>query len=204
MAYFLQGLILLTWIAQAADFSHALHLKLKPDCLSCHTNAATSTKVEDNLLPKAEACSGCHKEVSIKTPRSLRVRKFDHAFHVKMGNIAPVIAAAVKAKTYLADPLPAGLDHLAESKNACTSCHRGLAQATATSRDHFPHMADCLVCHNKIDPPFSCETCHADDKALKPASHTNDFLDSHNRKNSIAKVGCSNCHGRKFTCLGCH
>lgn len=192
--------------ARAADFSHQLHLKLKPDCLSCHGKASTSTKLEDNLLPAVEACAGCHKEVSIKAPRPMRLKKFDHAFHSKMGNIAPLLAAAVKSKTYLLDPLPKALQgQLEAAKTGCTSCHRGLAESTAVSREHFPHMADCLVCHNKIDPPFSCETCHGDDKTLKPtATHTNDFLDSHNRKGFIGKEGCSNCHGRKFTCLGCH
>ncbi len=203
MAYLLQGLIV--FAAWGADFSHPLHLKLKPDCLSCHTGAAASTKLEDNLLPAAEACAGCHKEVSIKRPRAVRLVKFDHAFHVRMGNIAPLLLAAVKGGTYLEDPLPAALrPKLEAAQSACTSCHRGLAESTATGPEHFPHMADCLVCHNKIDPPFSCETCHGADKALKPATHTNDFLDTHNRKGSIAKTGCSNCHGRKFTCLGCH
>ena len=68
---------------------------------------------------------------------------------------------------------------------------------------HYPEMSDCLVCHNKIDPPFSCETCHGVDKTLKTALHTPDYLDAHTRK-TVAKVGCASCHGRKFTCLGCH
>lgn len=204
MAHLIQGLIAFCLAAQAADFSHQLHLKLKPDCLSCHTKAATSTQLEDNLLPAADACADCHKQVSIKQPRTLRLKKFDHAFHVKMGNIAPVLLGAVKSGTYLSDPMPEGIQgHLEAAKSACTSCHRGLAESTAVSRDHFPHMADCLVCHNKIDPPFSCETCHGVDKTLKPAFHTNDYLDSHTRK-SMVKQGCSNCHGKKFTCLGCH
>ena len=34
-------------IAEAADFSHALHLKLKPECTSCHAKATTSTNQEE-------------------------------------------------------------------------------------------------------------------------------------------------------------
>ncbi|HUQ93193.1 MAG TPA: cytochrome c3 family protein [Bryobacteraceae bacterium] len=200
MAHYLQSLILLGWlaaVAPGADFSHALHLKLKPDCLSCHTRAASSTKVEDNLLPAAEACASCHTNVQIKQPRRLRVKAFSHAFHGKMGNVAPVILGAVRGKTYLGTP-PPGLD----TKNACAGCHHAIEQSTAASKAHFPQMADCLVCHNKIDPPFSCETCHGADKTLKPVFHTNTFLDSHTRKS--VKEGCAVCHGRKFTCLGCH
>lgn len=202
-------MIAFAFSAQAADFSHQLHLKLKPDCLSCHTKAASSAKLEDNLLPQAEACAGCHQQASItdairKVPRQFRLKKFDHAFHTRMGNIAPVLLGAVKSKTYLSDSVPDGLARQLESaKSGCTSCHRGLAESAAVSREHFPHMADCLVCHNRIDPPFSCETCHGVDKTLRPAFHTNDYLDSHSRK-TVGKQGCSNCHGRKFTCLGCH
>lgn len=199
-------LIAATAAAHAAGFSHQLHLKLKPDCLSCHPKAATSSRLEDNLLPEAQACAGCHKESSIAPPRALRLKKFDHAFHLKMGNIAPLLLAAVKGQSYLEDPVPAGfVPSLEAARSACTACHRGMPESTAisASKEHFPHMADCLVCHNKIDPPFSCETCHLDDKALKPAFHTNDYLDSHTRKN-VVKQGCMNCHGRKFTCLGCH
>lgn len=203
MAHFLQRLIpplLFAAAAGGADFSHALHLKLKPQCVSCHTKAAASNKLEDNLLPSAEACAGCHKEVSITQPRQTRLAKFDHAFHLKFGNIAPLIQAAIKAGTYLGDG-EKRLEHLS-TPNACAACHRGIEQSTALSKAHFPEMGDCLVCHNKIDPPFSCETCHGDDKTLKPAFHTADYLDAHTRKSE--KVGCANCHGKKFTCLGCH
>lgn len=192
--------------ARAADFSHAQHLALKLECAACHTRAASSTRLEDNLLPEAAACTNCHKEVSIGKPSPRRVAKFNHAFHLKLGNIAPVLKAAVQSKSYLAEPGPQMLQQL-DTKNACLGCHRGIPQSVAVKADagaaHFPQMADCLVCHNKIDAPWSCETCHLPkDATLKPAFHTPDYLDSHTRKS--AKVGCAVCHGRKFTCLGCH
>ena len=203
MARFLQRLIpLLCFAATAhtADFSHALHAKLKPECVSCHTKAAGSNKLEDNLLPAKEACLSCHESV-IKQPRAVRLVKFDHAFHAKFGNIAPLLAAAIKGETYLGDGVKRAA-HL-NTANACAACHRGIETSTSVAeKAHFPEMADCLVCHNKIDPPFSCETCHGNDKALKPAFHTADFLDSHTRKSE--KLGCATCHGKRFTCLGCH
>ena len=74
-----------------------------------------------------------------------------------------------------------------------------------TSRDTSDFVADCLVCHNKIDPPFSCEKCHNNVPALVPANHSPDFLDKHNRlKDALDKSDCASCHGRRFTCLGCH
>lgn len=205
MAHFVQGLVFLIFVtaAHAADFSHALHLKLKPDCQSCHVKAPVSSKLEDNLLPEAQVCSECHKEVQIKEPRKLRLSKFNHAFHLKMGNIAPVLKGAITGKTYLGDA-SAVLAHL-DTKNTCAACHQGIEQSTAiqaANKNHFPHMADCLVCHNKIDAPFTCEKCHEGDKALKPVFHTADYLDAHTKRG--VKQGCALCHGRTFTCLGCH
>jgi hypothetical protein len=66
-------------------------------------------------------------------------------------------------------------------------------------------MADCLVCHSQIDPPFSCEFCHAPGDHLKPVSHTPDFIDTHTSgKLKLDKSSCAVCHGRTFTCQGCH
>lgn len=199
---FLLAASILPVAAQQGSFSHELHLKLKPDCLACHPKAATSTRLDDNLLPAAEACAGCHKEVSIKQPRELRLKSFNHSFHLKMGNVAPLLMAAIKSKTFLGDVPPDELRHLEQAKTACAGCHRGMHESKQVSREAFPHMGDCLVCHNKIDPPFSCETCHLGDKALRPVAHTPDYLDTHTKKS--VKEGCANCHGRRFTCLGCH
>ncbi|MBL8175858.1 MAG: hypothetical protein JNK48_14375 [Bryobacterales bacterium] len=188
--------------AYGADFSHALHVALQPECTSCHAKAATSTRLEDNLLPAAEVCKPCHEQArTIRQPSPVRLSKFDHAFHAKFGNVAPAIAAAIKGDTYLGDGASRA-KHL-HTKNACAACHQGIEASTAANgKAHHPPMADCLVCHNKIDPPFSCETCHGTDKALKTAQHTADYLDAHTRKSE--KTGCASCHGKRFSCLGCH
>ena len=197
--------------AAAAPFSHKLHLKLKPDCASCHVSAAASTKASDNNLPVKDACVQCHKdERKIKPPATTLVANFNHQFHLKFGNLSPLFVAAIQKQTYLAAPkaLPRPEDtarHLSGNKNACVACHRGLAESDQVSHENFPQMADCLVCHNKIDPPFSCSTCHAKSAQLKPASHSPDYIDVHNRrKERLDKPSCAPCHGVKFTCLGCH
>jgi hypothetical protein len=184
------GLILLAALwAASPPFSHSLHLRLKLDCVTCHAKAAASARVEDNLLPDQSACVKCHKQVAIRAPRRSFVSQFSHQTHLKLGNIAPVLRTAVLKKTYLG----AGRPHT-DAKNACQACH-GEGQPAM--------MADCLVCHSKIDPPESCYYCHAKDAALKPATHTPDFVDVHSGP-SIKKEGCAVCHGRRFRCLGCH
>jgi len=66
-------------------------------------------------------------------------------------------------------------------------------------------MADCIVCHNQIDNPFSCDKCHASGVNLKPASHVEGFMSAHSSgKMNLDKASCTICHGRTFRCLGCH
>jgi hypothetical protein len=184
----------------SGPFSHKLHLKLKPDCNTCHTGAANSTGVQDNLLPSKESCKPCHQDANISAPPKVLISKFSHQQHLKLGNVAPAVKAAVGSGTYLGKP---NYVEQLDTKNACLACHRGVEASEAPSHDLLPQMADCLVCHNKIDVPYSCVTCHDKGQNLKPADHTNDFVDRHTTA-KVAKVGCAVCHGRRFTCMGCH
>lgn len=189
--------------AQEKPFSHRQHLALKLTCTTCHQAIASSTKAADNNLPAAAVCNGCHPPGrSIKAPAKLRVDKFNHQRHTAFGNVAPMLRAAIAGKKYLSTKTPEHLD----TSNACAGCHHGIEQSeSVAAASVFPLMGDCLVCHNKMDPPFSCEKCHENVPSLKPASHTSDFIDRHNRmKDTLDKSECTNCHGRRFTCLGCH
>ena len=188
----------------AQPFSHRIHLAAKLDCAVCHAAAIASTRLDDNLLPKPEVCLKCHKAAEIGAPIVTRLAHFNHQLHLKLGNLAPLIAAAIDKKTYLT---PAGPELRAQlnEQNPCQACHRGLEVSDRPDRSGLPQMADCLVCHNQIDPPYSCEFCHAKEAKLKPASHTPDFLDTHTSgKLGFDKTTCAICHGRKFHCLGCH
>jgi len=132
------------------------------------------------------------------------LKEFSHKKHLKLGNVAPVIASAIDKGTYLGRN-GARIRPLLNTTNACTACHRGLEDSDAVSKANMPEMADCLVCHNEVDPPFSCEFCHPANAQLKPATHTGDYLGAHSQKNAnLDKASCAVCHGRKFTCLGCH
>ncbi len=140
-------------------------------------------------------------------PPATKIAHFSHAQHLKMGNVAPVIAAAIDKGAYLSSP--GNVRPLLNTKNACGACHRGVETSTEVDASLLPRMADCLVCHSQIDPPDSCATCHAASFTLKPVNHTDDFLDSHtsdftNAKPTLDKTTCAVCHGRKFHCLGCH
>lgn len=189
-------------------FSHRVHLALKLECTSCHEAALTSTRLEDNLLPQQEVCLQCHKTPAMNlppaTPLITKLARFNHQLHLKLGNTAPVIAAAIDRKAYLSPPA-AGLRAELNTRNACQACHRSLEVSDKPGPSALPQMADCLVCHNQISPPDSCEFCHAKGASLQPANHTSDFLDTHTTgKLGLDKTTCAVCHGRHFRCLGCH
>ena len=194
--------------AQAAWFSHRVHLALKLECAACHPAALNSTRADDDLLPKREVCLKCHQTAAAGAPpdraETPRLARFSHQQHLKPGNVAPVIAAAIDHKTYLTPPA-AGLRAQLNTTNPCAACHRGLEVSDRPDHNALPQMADCLVCHSRIEPPDSCELCHLNSAALKPANHTPDFLDTHTTgKLGLDETTCAVCHGRHFRCLGCH
>jgi hypothetical protein len=133
-----------------------------------------------------------------------RLKEFSHAKHLRLGNVAPLIAGAIDKGTYLGKD-GAKIRPFLNSSNPCQACHRALEESDAVSQANMPKMADCLVCHNQIDLPDSCEFCHPKGAQLKPVSHVLGFLDTHsNKKSGLDMQSCAVCHGRKFTCLGCH
>lgn len=189
--------------AAQTPFPHSLHLQFGLECLTCHASASSSTRVEDNNLPKPQACAKCHEGVSIPEPPKTLVTHFSHQQHLQMGNIARLLARAIDTKTYLS--APGDIRRHLNGTNPCEACHRGMAESEAVTKAALPQMADCIVCHAKIENPFSCETCHEPGAHLKPASHTADYLERHSRPTEkLDKPSCTVCHGRRFTCLGCH
>jgi len=199
--------LLLAWTAAAgwgaAPFSHRIHLALKLECLTCHPAAARSTEAGENLLPRREVCLDCHEDPVIPLPQPVGIASFSHALHLKMGDVAPFIAQAIQHKTYLQPAGDIGA-HL-NTRNPCEACHRGMEASDRIGPANMPQMADCLVCHSRIDPPFSCEDCHARDTHLKPASHVERFISLHSSgKLQFDRIACAVCHGRTFQCMGCH
>ena len=187
----------------AAEFSHKAHLALQPECAACHPAAASSKVMSDNLLPDPKACAPCHAQAPpIGAPRAVPIRAFDHALHTKLGNVASVIARAIDNGDHLSTRAKEKRARL-DTKRNCAGCHQGVEQAETRAQIYGPGMSDCLVCHNKIEVPYSCATCHAPGVKLKPDNHTAAFIDEHS-KVDLVKAECRSCHGRSFTCMGCH
>ncbi|MBI1356022.1 MAG: hypothetical protein GC160_16905 [Acidobacteria bacterium] len=201
--------------AAELEFSHQLHLgKVGLQCNVCHASVAGSDAATDNNLPQAQLCLVCHNgetapkvdvaplEDRTPAPRSF---SFSHQQHLELGNVAAKLAEAIDNGAYLG-PVPDIRAQL-DAEGACVGCHRGMEQSTAVDASvDLPHMADCLVCHDQIDNPFTCETCHAPDFPIKPENHTREFIDAHSTGVLTAeqKLTCQPCHGRNFRCMGCH
>jgi predicted CXXCH cytochrome family protein len=213
----LRRLWLILWVggtaAAAAPFSHRVHLGMGLECATCHAAAARSTSVEDNLLPAKSICLGCHTEaelpVPFPSPPSTNLTKFSHALHLKMGDVAPFLSAAIDHKTYLRTPgdRTDWIRPRLGTKNPCMACHRGLAESDRVTPAAMPQMADCLVCHTQIEAPFSCWDCHSQTADLQPASHHQipHFMDAHSSgKLNLDETTCALCHGPNFRCMGCH
>ncbi len=199
--------------AQELNFSHRLHLEeTNATCNDCHSAARDSQAATDSLLPSKEKCAVCHEGGaatpintagidSLKSgPRSFR---FNHQFHLQLGNVAPLIAAAIDSGAYLGKSGEIR-EHL-NTSDACQACHRGVGETDLATAAHLPRMPDCLVCHSEVDNPFSCEKCHLEGTTLRPAGHTREFIDLHSTgKIEYDKQTCLPCHGRNFACMGCH
>ena len=198
----------------AFQFSHKRHLALAGlNCENCHYSAKTSQQVSDDNLPKKQVCSSCHDgihalkhengESDYAFKRASKPLRFNHQQHLALGNVAPVLLAAIDSGTYLGSAVEVRQN--LETEDACEACHRGLRASEVTGQMHYPAMADCLACHTTINPPFSCELCHTRDARIKPASHTPNYMDVHSSRNAkLDKPSCKICHGTRFRCMGCH
>lgn len=200
-------------LAQDWAFPHKPHLERGLECQTCHAAAAESEESTDHLLPDGAICGVCHNgdtapaidatPLARREPR-IRSYRFNHAFHLAMGDAGPLIAAALDSGDYHGKPGDAR--RFLDSGNACAACHRGLEESVAvTEAAHMPRMGDCIVCHTNVDNPFSCKECHLDSAELLPADHTREFAELHSTgRLGFDKLTCLPCHGRNFPCMGCH
>lgn len=193
--------------APSGPFSHQHHLA-QPDvtCEVCHASVHGSTSALDDDRPSGEACLRCHDQTyaglaRAVEPRPARNFRFNHKLHLGLGNLSPIFAAAIDGGAYLGDG--AAVRPELQGADRCGACHRGIARTDRVTPANGPRMADCLVCHSRIAPPVSCVFCHTSDAVLKPPSHAGPFTDRHSSP-QVAKTDCKVCHGRKFTCMGCH
>jgi Cytochrome c3 len=161
--------------ASAADFSHRDHLGYGLKCTQCHVSVTGSTKVEDNNLPRAEACRGCHTgAVTIKSPRAMPIEHFSHAQHTKSINclqchrgIDTSVVTSIANFPKMADCVTC--HEQGDMPNGCWQCHSKTMQLKPAL-----HVTGFIDSHSRVKRSV-------DDKA-----------------------SCRVCHGKNFRCAGCH
>lgn len=170
-------------------FSHQNHLVNSGlVCADCHTEAHASQSSEDNVLPKEETCGRCHAEVS---------DPFQCAFCHQQG--APRVAFDSPERII---DFPHQF-HVGQEQMNCEDCHAGLDQTDYASRLNWPIMTDCLTCHQDVDAPYECETCHPKVEAIRPRTHRVDWLHEHPQHVRATDMPCSVCHTDGW-CEDCH
>lgn len=198
-------------------FSHSVHLQtVGLACVQCHTSAPESRSTGDVNLPKAEVCASCHLEeegdmrgrgsdfVPEVAPRPVL---FSHQRHIGIQDLTARIVGALESGSY-PEGDPAAIRKEINAEEACSACHRGLKQAALGTRENYPLMSDCLVCHQpKGNAMAECRTCHVRDFDLLPPDHrTATFFDNHSsgsQKQNAAR--CRQCHTPRFNpCTQCH
>jgi hypothetical protein len=162
-------------IAGGADFSHRDHLGYGLACTQCHVSVKSSTRVEDNNLPRREACLGCHADpVAIKSPRPMPLEHFSHAEHTKNMECLQCHRGIDTSELTSIANFPRMAD--------CVTCHE---------QGDMPN--GCWKCHSKVmnlKPAFHV--------ANFVDSHSR-------VKHSVEeKASCDVCHGKNFRCAGCH
>ena len=186
-------------------FSHEKHKDLA-ECGTCHATAATSTRADDQLLPKPEVCASCHEAKDVRGYWSL---KDDAALD------APVFPVK-KSELFFSHQF-----HLEKGGATCATCHAGIA--ADKDDEEMPSMETCYGCHNdgqKLAPieahaasatkPMiagrACEMCHTTLAGMTPKNHqTALWTRMHGRyaTSGEAERECAACHSQSF-CQECH
>lgn len=162
-------------------FDHKAHLGRKDaegneiECKSCHPDAAKSTNVADDNLPKMELCETCHQaEVD---------RLACKACHERLPELAekPMGEAIHKAGFFQMHAAWA-----TGNGQLCVQCHE----------QHF-----CADCHERTGPmPPATMNPGAVERTF---IHRGDFLGRHAMESVAKPASCQTCHGASF-CQECH
>jgi len=177
--------------ATVIKFPHQLHVTdAGIACADCHVAAAASAVSSDNLLPGKPVCETCHSE--------------------QLSENCTFCHLSEDADTYRAFASPerdivfSHAYHVTTKTMECTTCHKGLEQATKPGGEHLPSMTTCNTCHDDATASNICETCHVDLAALRPPEHNRaDFVREHKQIARTSQQTCQSCHSTE-TCEECH
>jgi len=171
------------------NFSHSFHSELA-ECSDCHSAVATSTTLNDRLLPNHDNCSTCHEvddENECKTCHANDT--YEPLIQTKPDNMI------FNHKKHIDQGL------------SCDNCHKGLDEVDYSfeSAELFPLMEQCSGCHNEVKiASNACENCHITTYNLIPQNHkSGNYIKSHKFLAEEVDANCMMCHNNN-TCQECH
>lgn len=177
--------------SKVIKFNHKIHIAdLGIKCEDCHTAAAKSQTLRDNLNPKEATCGTCH---DIKDQKNCTFCHYDNKYR-KLDYKKAELNFSHKY-------------HIETEKKQCTDCHQGLEKVkySKESPTVFPKMETCISCHNNQKAAANCESCHTNLTSLTPKNHKQtNFLNEHKMVFEVSSNNnCMMCHSDNF-CQVCH
>ena len=139
-------------MAQPIDFDHQVHAgDLGLDCLFCHRSAVAGVSAG---LPSIEQCMACHGVVNGSgTAQQTEIEKVRKAWQEqKPVDWLRIHRLPDHVRFEHAMHIQAGL--------SCAACHGDVAKMSQVTQVRPLHMADCVGCHQVMQAPTECATCH--------------------------------------------
>ncbi len=184
-------------------FNHKAHVvgeEIK--CDICHK---TASKEATAGMPTFKSCNKCHESIDAKKKPERSIKNF-------LVDDKPVWSHITEFRTVAPDEIKFSHKVHVDAKMACTTCHKGVENATSITSKLRVTMRECIDCHAKThvgeNVRNNCTICHTNiSKEWKPENHLVNWKLLHGRepgfvsKNTTA--ACEMCHTQS-SCTKCH
>ena len=164
-------------------FSHDLHVAENGmECTDCHAEIM-KTGLGKRSMPDHDICGECHEVDD------------DDACGTCHKN--PDEPEAMP-------PIPGKYDGFAHTQHPdlkCSKCHSLVINGKFDPE--IPEMADCQMCHAKMNGPLECKVCHLGETPLPIDHKFASWHQDHGMEASVGTSDCSQCHDQS-SCGDCH
>jgi hypothetical protein len=176
-----------TLIVGDLRFAHAAHASDRKGkltrCVTCHTDVAKVTRINEHAVPPTGACVKCHDDDD-RTPAEFRMRICEtcHATRTEsFGTLAPRshLPASERPENHT---IAFRSDHEQEARQNSAGCAKCHTMMSGSSRD-------------------TCDECH---QMMSPRDHTVGWREfEHGPEAATDAERCATCHTGGF-CVACH
>lgn len=199
-------------------FDHARHMALGGmRCERCHTDAPTSVRADDRLIPSEQSCQPCHAIDRAQSERQGSPTTRCDGCHEGFDARQPLRVSRVSI------PTPnLHFSHRAHSTRGigCERCHGTLRNVALGTRLELPRMSLCVECHHPGGAPDRCSLCHLTQpdgtlqtrfaegvmnppRWMRGLHHDADFWFTHRVSAAQDGTRCETCH-HEDECVACH